>query len=196
MNTFLGIDPDTHDMPVAEVDEAGKLVRIDMLTVSKKLTGRDALIEMCSKLNTCSKGIALCEKYFIAVTVEGQELYQFGKSKTANPKSIMFLATVAGAAMSAYGSTAHLYMPTPQEWKGTVPKQIHQARILSRMGVNYVSTGSYSFPTSLSIGSVTLSRGDWKHAVDAIGLAQWGREQYQAEQARKARAEGSANESY
>lgn len=190
MNTFLGIDPDMHDMPVAEVDETGKLIRIEIARVSKSLTGREALLAMNEVVKCTYAGDPT------VLTVEGQELYQFGESKTKNPKSIMFLATVAGMALQWFSARKY-YFPTPQEWKGSVPKQIHQARVLSRMGVEYEKAGTqangYCYPEELSIGSVTLRQGDWKHAVDAIGLAQYGREQYQAEQARKARI-ASANE--
>lgn len=196
MKTFLGIDPDMHDMPVAEVDEAGKLIEIHLMRVPKSITGREALIEMTSQIH---KSCIRFQEYE-AITVEGQEWYQFGPSKTKNPKSIGFLATVAGGALTAFGGcgACRKYFPTPQEWKGSVPKQIHQARVLARMGVEYEKTTNqhgtgYCFPKGFAIGSIKLSKGDWKHAVDAIGLAQYGREQYQAEQARKARTDAANN---
>lgn len=189
MNTFLGIDPDMHDMPIAEVDGAGTLVRIDIIRVPKTIIGREALIEMSQQIQLH------CRTTTTVITVEGQEWYQFGPSKTKNPKSIGFLATVAGQAMVSYSNFhSKKYFPTPHEWKGTVPKQIHQARVLARMGVEYEKTTNqhgtgYCFPKGFAIGSIKLTKTDWKHAVDAIGLAQYGRELFQSEQARKARAE-------
>lgn len=189
MKYFLGIDPDMHEMPLAIVDENGALVHVQIIEVSKKITGREALVAMISELQ-----LTVYPPFsHMACTVEAQEIYQFGQSKTKNPKSIMFLATVAGAAMQKFG-IHQIYFPTPQEWKGTAPKQIHQGRVLGRMGISYTQVGTHSdgycVPTDLMRfpnSAIDLKKGQWKHVVDAIGLAQYGREKFMEEEARKTR---------
>lgn len=198
MRYFLGIDPDMHTLPIAVVDETGKLVNLQIVEVSKKLTGRDALVAMVRELSTACISFKEQLGRIVCATVEGQELYQFGPSKTKNPKSIMFLATVAGAALLKtihMQSYTELYFPTPQEWKGNVPKQIHQARVLGRMGIKYTLVctrdNGYCVPNEKAWANPTclwsLKKSDWKHAVDAIGLAQWGREKFLDEEKRSAR---------
>jgi hypothetical protein len=118
-----------------------------------------------------------------AVAVEAQEIYQFGTGRTANPKSIMYLATVAGMALAAHSRAFHLFFPTPQAWKGSVPKIIHQARILSKCGWKYEKVGTldngYCYPVDVPIGLGDFKKTDWKHLVDAIGLALYAKEQYE-----------------
>jgi hypothetical protein len=182
MQYFMGIDPDMHTLPIAVVDQAGKLVHVHVARNDKKLTGREALISMSKVLAFTS---AISE--IAALTVEGQEIYQFGAGKTKNPKSIMFLATVAGMCLNRF-MVPDTYFPTPQEWKGNVPKQIHQARILGRMGLEYQTKGAQNDGWCLpSVKIEGIKDSDWKHAVDAIGLAQWGREKYQRDKKAKER---------
>ena len=80
-----------------------------------------------------------------------------------------------------------------REWKGDIPKCVHQARVLKKRGMEYETRGSkgagrdsrYTVPTSgfdnIRTGG-KLGAGDWKHAVDAIGLADWGLAKLKSEQ--------------
>lgn len=179
---FMGIDPDMHTLPIVVIDYNGTLNHIQVIDVAPKITGREALVQMVKQLHSRYRG-----PIPDVLTVEGQELYQFGPSKTKNPKSIMFLATVAGACMERFTHAHDIYFPTPQEWKGNVPKQIHQGRILGRMGIEYTKHGSkedgYCAPISGDNFGITR-HAQWKHIVDAIGLAQWGLTQFKEMEAR------------
>ena len=191
MRFFAGVDPDMHNMPIAVVDEAGVLQYVRVVEVPKKITGRPALVEMM-KQTLMSGPLPLP---LAGLCVEAQEIYQHGSGKTKNPKSIMFLATVAGIAMTTFNDFLTMtYFPTPQEWKGSVPKQIHQARVLSKMGIGYNKHGTvedgYCWPVGLCQFDVKPAH--WKHVVDAIGLAQWGREKFLAEDAFNKRKECKA----
>lgn len=188
-NYFMGIDPDMHDLPVVVIDdsEVPQVMAIDIIKVDHKFTDRAALVEMVHQMAkyriakyqiACS--VCLCK----ALAVEGQELYQFGDAKTKNPKSIMFLATVAGMALYNFYNAPDmkLFFPTPHDWKGGVPKSIHQARTLKRLGWEYGQVESkangYSYPLNPPSQFAHFKRGQWKHIVDAIGLALWARESY------------------
>lgn len=185
---FMGIDPDMHTLPAVVLNEHGKLIHVQVFTVEKKVTGREALVQMVKQLHTRYSG-----PIPNVLTVEAQDIYQFGPGKTKNPKSIMFLATVAGACMERFVHAHDIYFPPPQEWKGNVPKQIHQARICGRMGWEYEKRGTqadgYCVPTGAGMLGylATIKAGEWKHIIDAIGLALHGKEQYEQQRARQVR---------
>ena len=123
-----------------------------------------------------------------SATVEAQDIY---RGKTHNPKNILHLGHVAGlAVMFLYhhiSSSCDIFMPEPDEWKGTAPKQIHQARVLTSIGWPFIKIGGkatgYCAPSStpgfdldlnFEATKCKISKGDWKHLNDAIGLARWG----------------------
>ncbi len=194
---YIGVDPDMHNLSFWLVSDSDRVVGRTEIKINKKATGREALLEM-------AKGIADCGLYdwkYLhpkAWCVEAQEIYQFGKGKTANPKSIMLLATVAGMAMQALYQTfphAEGYFPAPSVWKGSVPKRIHQARICSAMGWQYTVHGGaedgYCVPTlALDDPFYAKNKADWKHQLDSIGLARYAKEQHEWASGRKARLAG------
>ncbi len=178
---FMGIDPDMHEMPAVTMDLTKKVLAVHIYEVSKKITGREALLAMIDQLNETWPHQS---PQFTAV--EGQELYQFGPNKTKNPKSIMFLANVAGMAQMRFGGSL-LAIPTPAEWKKQVPKQIHQGRVLSRIGYagEYEKMGTvkkgWCYCKALADKFPHVKKAQWKHVNDAIGLALWCLEQVQGE---------------
>lgn len=193
---FIGVDPDMHQLSFILIDQHGKYVDLKGVAVDKKLTGRDALRMMSAMINNslvhywAEEGINVQ-----GFTCEAQEIYQHGSGKTKNPRSIMLLATVAGMTLHhlrCLFPRANMYFPAPVEWKGSVPKQIHHGRICSRQGWKYKQVGTrddgYCVPEI--IGDVRLSqtpKTSWKHTLDSIGLAEYGRDQWEYEQKRKLR---------
>lgn len=121
---------------------------------------------------------------FDVVVVEGQEISYTARSG-GNPRSILFLATTAGGWLSQASdlATGKVLFPTPQKWKGTVPKRIHQSRIYKKLGIPSEVVGkdknAYARPVSTPdvLGANELNKADWKHVGDAAGLALWGLEQ-------------------
>ena len=118
----------------------------------------------------------------LEVTVEDPQIYL--AKGPARHGDIMRLAQIAAAVASVasmFPDVRAIRMPTPQQWKGSVPKEIHQARILSRLGVPYDvvkgKTSGYCVPKVDGLGgawAAPRAKGEWKHLVDAIGLALWG----------------------
>jgi len=85
----------------------------------------------------------------------------------ARPNDILSLATVAGMAMAKLPCSVRSFLPRPQTWKGTVPKEIAQKRYLAESGLSLKS------PEFASIKPKFRT-----HVVDAIGLALWARKTY------------------
>lgn len=100
----------------------------------------------------------------------------------APPKDIIKLTVVAGALAGAVevasGGRVAKLMPFPSEWKGQVPKPIHQARIFAHYGILATQLPTHCYPAGCKAiarvqGAAAIKRGDWKHVADAIGLARW-----------------------
>lgn len=177
MKWFIGIDPDLHHVAVAwiTVDDAGSLVLGDIHVIERKKRKGETAFEAATGiipdalfLAAMTSGTGGVE----AVAVEGQRQYPDSKVR---PNDLIALAQVAGAATAFSRRTntknvrAWLYMPLPQDWKGQVPKKIHQARVLRRVGLTPEGKADYCFPKE-KVG--LLARvSDWKHASDAVGLA-------------------------
>jgi len=171
---ILGIDPDLHNTGIATL--LGSQVReVAVARVSRRLKGRDAVLAM---VDSIASTVGLLTDAVELVVVEGQVIYL---GKTKNPMSILHLAQVAGGALRS-GFARSKLLPEPREWKGSVPKQIHQARVLTELGWAFERRGTvkdgYCVPTSAPnvFGAGALRPSDWKHVTDAIGLALWGYE--------------------
>jgi len=171
----LGIDPDLHHAGVALVRDGSKLVAVRCPTIASHFRGGDAVVQMAGALN-----IALVE--LIAeygepdvCAVESQQSYLGSKVK---PQDLIHLGQMAGG--SVYMLRALLFgvrieLPKPSAWKGTVPKDIHQKRILSMVGIPY-EPGSK--PTKIlrlpeGRGFEGIKRSNLSHVIDSIGLASW-----------------------
>ena len=178
----LGIDPDLHQTAFALVQDEPfvKILRVEVLSIPETLKGTDAVVAMSSALGAAPYRYAGTS----LVVVEGQQIYL--GSGQARPDSILRLAQVAGAALGAFWAFSKM-MPRPTEWKGQVPKGIHQARILKRFGIFYKVVGREKGCVPLTLegepglagveGSDLVPKGAWIHVVDAIGLALWAIEQ-------------------
>lgn len=188
-NTFIGIDPDLHTTGVAAIrDWKGERPFLLHTSCVKAKGAKDnqAVIEMCAAIRDHWLEIDMhLPPACVAFAIEGQEIYLGG---TKNPRSIMFLAAAAGAALHecvAQYPAAHSLFPRPSEWKGQVPKHICQSRVYSKLGLQYkikgntVKNTAYCIPDieeSPDIGKFNL--GDWKHVSDAVALAWWVRDEY------------------
>jgi len=182
----IGIDPDLHHTGLALLcdgcDVGTELAVLDVKCIAAAgLKCEAAVIEMVHQLSIdwFPGSIGLGP---VLITVEAQEIYLGGATK--NPRNIMHLAQVAGAALACATRqfiNPILYFPRPATWKGQVPKQIHQERTLDKLGwpCRRVGTlkGGYCYPTASSIVDIArapLPKTHWKHVVDAMGLALWG----------------------
>ncbi|KKM06417.1 hypothetical protein LCGC14_1744230 [marine sediment metagenome] len=80
------------------------------------------------------------------------------------PNDILELCSVAGVALGLCARKGILVeRPLPVAWKGSVPKKIHQPKILTAAGLSVDSVPFEGIP-----------RGKLNHVIDALGLAIWG----------------------
>lgn len=187
---FVGVDPDTHNCAFAFVDDTPRVVAVVLARVDKTKTGRGAVVSMAVAIRHLFEGTRT-DKYnehVKAVAVESQEV-SYSAAGGVPPGDLIPVAAVAGAAIFA-GSlvwNCPILHPSPQQWKGSVPKQIHQVRILKKLGLEYTRAGNLKNPSKGYCVPVLLydidaakdiKKSDWKHLVDAMGLAMHARDTY------------------
>lgn len=182
---IIGADPDMKQPSLAVIDyKSGKVLAVRVIKVAEKKTEWEGVVECVKAIRGCYRSLLqdLHEPTVLAACIEGQEC-SYSARVGANPRSIMFLANVAGALLGEAGyECGNLFFPSPNDWKGSVPKQIHQSRVLSSLGWDFEKVGSadrgYARPTQelpTVMGSGEVTKGQWKHLVDAIGLGLWAR---------------------
>lgn len=181
----LGIDPDLHDTAIASWDNQGP-VAAHVVSVTRKLTGTDALLAMMHALSApwpefarqhITRDVILPDW----CAVEGQELRRGPGGHHARPEDIVRLGQVAGMAVMrvarGYLHGCGIYFPKPSEWKGSVPKAAMQARLYEELGWGYVIHGmkssAYSIPEHAPASFRHVSKTQWKHMGDALLLARW-----------------------
>lgn len=163
---FIGCDPDTKHSAYAVVDEEGKVV--DAYTIESDGSISDLVSKHAYdiKMNLWSTDGQDAIAY-----IEGQVVYK--NDAKSNPADLIKLARASGvSAMYLAQITNDITVLDPIQWKGTVPKHIHQARILKELGYeseNIQAKGSaYCIPT---VNFLNLTKTQYKHVIDAIGLA-------------------------
>lgn len=179
---ILGIDPDLHNTGLALAD-AHRVYAVRLVTVDKNLKGEDAVIAMCAALPPVMA--SLLGSGVEGIVVEAQELYLGGDAPKGKPEDLFNLANVTGAALSVVVQGPARRRPLPKEWKGQRPKSVHQASVCLKLGWAFERRADYVVPhfheDALVRGYPTpdgadeiMPLGNWKHVMDAVGLALWG----------------------
>ncbi len=174
--TVFAVDPDLHHTAWAVV-ESGYPLQLGVWDVQASKKNEEAVAQMLANM---AKGFPFTPR-IDNIVIEVPVIYPNGKER---PNDLMRLARVAGGAGAlaclSYPN-AELYLATPLQWKGSVPKRIHQARICSKLGWEYKQVHTHSYPTEIPNAAVMGAEGfksrDWKHVLDAIGLGLWGEKQ-------------------
>lgn len=186
----LGVDPDLHSTALALADEH-RVYAVELVQVDKKLKGEDAVIAMCEGvfvriedfLNANAEHTLASDE--LGAVVEAQQLYLGGSKSKATPEDLLNLANVTGAALAAVTIRGlRAARPLPKKWKGDVPKEIHQARVCLRYGWTFDSKSDHVEPFFAPGSAQWLTKPDgadtikplsnWKHVLDAVGLAYYG----------------------
>jgi hypothetical protein len=179
---WLGVDPDLHSTALALADEK-RVVAVKVIRVDKSLRGSDAVVQMCRILGNSFRSLWPILKTPFGLVVEGQHYHTKGSLEKATPEDLINLSAVSGACLAGISSVYYgiqLLRPLPSEWKGSVAKVTQQARTCQRYGWTFKTKGGAkpyvvpeSFGEHVPLGADDLNEGDWKHVMDAIGLARW-----------------------
>jgi hypothetical protein len=177
---IIGIDPDLHHTGLALlVDGAPAALRI--CRVEPKYKGPDAVIEMAARLpeeiQRLCEGAGKAPQDLHRAIIEGQKIYA-GIKQHARPSDILMLAHVAGAALGLLKLfTEQVLLPEPGRWKGTVPKKVHQRRLIIKERWTPRETKTAVYPDGQPLG-LKLAATQWSHVLDALGLARWGEQRH------------------
>lgn len=168
---FVGCDPDTRNMAYAVLDS--KCNVLDAYVIKSKGDPFEMARNIEEEYKWASLGLHL-------FCIEGQQIYA---GKNINPANILKLAQFTGLALqkaAQYAASAEIVLP--KTWKGTVAKHIHQARIVTQMGLTPETHGSganaYTVPAE---GLLGLKVTELKHVIDAVGIAMWARDRFHRE---------------
>lgn len=154
----LGVDPDLHSAGLSLVShEPGKVPVV--LWTGVALAPR-SLKSYAAATALAWPSLPSFGNTSDILVVEGQRIYPHSQVR---PEDLMHLAFAAGMAVGIYGPLAReVVVPLPQEWKGSVPKAVAHARILTR------------FNTPNPEVAAMIQGPHKSHVIDAIGLAIWG----------------------
>lgn len=153
---FIGIDPDVNHTGVCVIRD-GVVVEAQLI-VPAEMPGFDLRWRM-------AKALAIELDYLIEefqpdlCVIEWQAI----RPSDPRPNDILELCTVGGMALLACArEDIAVERPLPVAWKGSVPKKIHQKRIMDAYGDTADNTFDY------------IAKAKVNHVVDALGLAMWG----------------------
>ena len=176
---FIGIDPDLHDLAIGYWDNGPKAAHVVHVTRRKGRTGQTAVLDMIEAMRMEVPFIDR-DHDVTALAVEAQTLMRSGLKQHKRPQDIVVLGNVAGAAlgMLAGAGYPHILFPTPEGWKGQIPKNVMQARLYDELGWGYEMVGKeYARPQRIPAAFSNITAGQWKHVGDALLLARWASQQ-------------------
>lgn len=164
---FLGIDPDTRNQAFAAMNLDG-VIETAWVFKSKNSSEFEQ-----AKAHLENKPL----DHFFAI-IEGQQIYR--DDKKSNPADLLKLSRSSGMAAlwcAAQQNCLGMHVALPREWKGTAAKHAKQAQILMALGQTPIVKGKgnhrYCIPADDFLG---LNMTEYKHVIDAIGMAMWARD--------------------
>lgn len=153
----IGIDPDTKATGIAMIGPSG----VEMVALARA-KGRYAVDRLPEMAQSIDEALAPMMAYLGDKNVAIELMHI--RPHERNPNSIINVQAVAGMAIASarLRLASSIVTPIPSKWKGTVPKEIHQKRILAGEGLTIDDPIFEGIPKSMRT-----------HVVDGIGLARW-----------------------
>lgn len=169
---YAGIDPDTEHSGVALIWPDGKIEL--KLARAKGRLAVDRAPGMAQAIRHVLPEFSGACFYRgipgLVVKVRAAVEWQHQRKQERNPNAMMGVQAVAGMAVAALSSRGVLpediKTPLPHQWKGSIPKEVHQRRLLRRLNLTADSPEFHGIPKSMQ-----------EHVIDALGLAVWMRDQ-------------------
>jgi hypothetical protein len=98
----------------------------------------------------------------VSFTVERPQVYGSGLSRKDDIVNLAFAAGELAGVVRCTWPELTIHSPLPREWKGQVPKQIHNDRVMARAQREGITVDFGKIPP-----------GRHNHAIDALGLCFW-----------------------
>lgn len=170
----IGIDPDLHDLAIAGWDNGPRSAHVIHVPRRKGRTGQLAVLDMIEAMRLEYPFLDKDHEVEI-VAVEAQTLQREGIKQHKRPQDIVILGNVAGAVLGSLSNAGYhrILFPTPEEWKGQLPKRVMQARLYKELGWGFEQKPDYAIPKEVPHQFAHITDTQWKHVGDALLLARW-----------------------
>jgi len=161
----IGIDPDTKATGIGVLVDGAPVKA--MLARAKGRFAKDRAPRMVEALRFALDEVLhdyVTSHQIVRVAIEWQRIRP--GEHAAKAQNIADLLGVAYLALSATKSTfplSDIVMPLPIEWKGSIPKEVHQKRIRRYLELDGANAGVLK----------GMSKTVASHAIDGLGLAFW-----------------------
>jgi len=169
---FLGVDPDLTSTAFAVYDtEDNEVVHLAVVRAS----GYTDMLRQTRKFSVSNHAVDSD-----AAVIEGQQIYVASNRRNVDPNDMIQVAHVSGILACQFSCS--IAIPKPAEWKGQRSKLAEHTKYAKLLGWETERAGGkdpYLVPTEdyveveMSDGK-PVKKSDWKHLMDAIGLAIWG----------------------
>lgn len=126
-----------------------------------------AIVDEKAALQSCGLGYIpddLAQRAFSLVIIEKPQIYPNTGVKQAN--DLIGLATMVGRYSERFRQNP-ISLVLPHTWKGSVPKEIHNRRVLSKLDKVELYL----------LNAVKCPKSKQHNVIDAVGLAKWGAKQ-------------------
>lgn len=169
---ILAIDPGLHATGWAVLsDKTGALQSCGMVRPFAQVSQTHSIAELRSKILKIWEEHVGFSKNPAVLAVELPQIYQ-QKFLKGDPNDLIPLSVMSGLFWASF-NPGKCYLPRPASWKGQVPKDIMQARIISKLDTRskrILAESLQSVPKHL------------RHNVyDAVGIGLWAFKQLQGE---------------
>lgn len=215
---YIGIDPDISRMSAVCISDDSDFESAAMMKIpARSRMPKGRVSTLCTMANTLKDAFAYVMLGSTEVDIERTERivicletprvgrYTQKAARGADPQDVANLGlagglaagSISGALCAAFPADAcpriEFMFPYPQEWKGSIPKDVHQRRTVAEIGLSHELKKGFPIPQKkwwdhVSVFGETpagkdpkLAAGDWKDILDSWGLALWARSKYKEE---------------